>query len=219
MNALSDILGRERIAFVSEYAIGQEISEFLGQLSGNPVNIEAWISLAAYIKTHPPDPAQRAHLAEVLLSLPFGSLVDPTFDQLQLISMFLFGQALHYRDDVEFSRWEAKLVDLAEVLLDTSRRFPLEGGALLLGNCAFLLAHSASDASDAATQFSRVTANIAARWPAAAGPLLQPTVRVLLRQPSVVHAGTWRGVTELRCAAEKLRPLSKTSSNALLTST
>jgi hypothetical protein len=205
--ALTILLGTETVSRFSEATIEKEISEYINQLSVEPEKVETWICLAAYLKVQPPNEGQRPSLRGVLTALSFKAFVNPTFDQLQLIAMFVFGEAMYFGEAVEHSAWKAKLFQLAEIFADPSRRFPIAESALLLGNCAFLLAHTAPTETEAASRFSKTAGEIALKWPAAAALLLQPSVRVLLHQPSDIHAGSWRGVTEVRCAAEKLRSL------------
>jgi hypothetical protein len=204
--ALSSVLRMENANRFSDATIEGEATEYVNQLANESQKIETWTCLAAYLKRQPPMTAQREPFCSALTALSFKSLPSPTLDQLQLVAMFVFGQAVHF-SAVGASIWEAKLSGLAEVLADPVRRFPITESALLLGNCAFLLSHAAPVETEAARRFSEVAGDIAAKWPAAADSILQATVRVLLRQPSDVHAQAWRGVTQLRCSAGRLRPM------------
>lgn len=205
--ALSGVLGSEAADRFSDAAVEQQVTEYIGNLSDAPSKLEDWICLAAHLQTQPPSDAQRALLLDALTKLSFGSFVAPSLDQLQLVSMFAFGQALHFRATADVNVWEAKLSELADVLSDTTRNFSLEQSATLLGNCAFLAAGVAANETETAKRFSNMAGAISTKWPAAAGWILQPTIRVLLRQPSDRHVVAWRGAAEIRCAAEKLRPL------------
>ena len=94
-------------------------------------------------------------------------------------------------------------MSLADVLSDPERGYPLTESALLLGNCAYLLASGTAVGGDAASDFSRLAGQVASRWPASARVILNPTIRVLLHQPSEIHVHSWAGVTRLRCIAGK----------------
>ena len=127
---------------------------------------------------------------------------NPTFEQLHVLAGFIFAYARHFADVIAPEIWEAKLLELAEVIADRRREYPVEDGALLVGNCAFLLANGISEAADAAANFARFAGDIASKWPSKATALLGPTIRVLLHQPSEIHIRAWPGVTQIRCAAQ-----------------
>ena len=209
VDALRHVLGMENATRFADETIENDASEYINQLIQEPQKVELWTCLAAYLKAQPPTEAQRPSFRAALAALSFKSFANPTLDQLQLVAMFLFGQTVHCNEGVEAGVWEAKLFELADVITNPVRRFPIETSALLVGNCAFLLAHAESGETEAARRFSDVTTEIAKRWPTTADRLLQPTVRVLLRQPSDVHAQAWRAAIELRCSAEKLRPMNQ----------
>lgn len=155
------------------------------------------------MRTNPPTQKQKEALVGPMSGLSFERFLNPPFEQLQVLAGFIFAYARYFSDVIAAAVWEAKLLELAGIIADRRREYPVEDGALLLGNCAFLLANGISETGDAAATFARLGGEIASKWPSSAGTILGPTIQVLLHQPSEIHIRAWPGVTQIRCSAQK----------------
>lgn len=199
---LADIIGSEMANRFADATLENEVTGWLEQILVEPAKLEPWMCLAVYLHAQPATETQRPALRLALSALSFKKLVNPTFDQIQVIAMLGFSLSTYLSEPDEIPYWESKLIELADVLADPSGRFPVQASGVLIANCAFFVANIAPDEIESAHRFSELIARVAALWPAAAKSMARGFFRLLLSQPTAVHAVMWRGATQLRCAAD-----------------
>jgi hypothetical protein len=200
--ALSDELGMQKADLLSSSSVRELIGESLTLLEADPTRTEVWLMVATYVGNDGPLGIFHERVASLLGRLRFSELAEPGNEQLRGIALFAFRQ--FSRCQVSLEQRRSMLLDLARMSLRRQEPSPASEAAIFLGNCALLACRGGGPRTVAAEQFMELIASLCEANPEASDSLLKPVMRILLRQPTKVHAVMWRKVVELRCLAGRM---------------
>ena len=202
ISALGNELGMQESELLSSKSVRAIIGEVVSLLEADSTRAEIWVMLAMYVGTEGPLGEFHDRVANLLGRLRFSELAEPDDEQLRAIALFVFRQLSRCKVIIEHRR--SLLLDLAQLLLRKRAPAVTDEAALFLGNCALLACRGDGVRSVAAEQFVELIASLCEANPEAGDSLLKPVMRILLRQPTKVHAVMWRKVVELRCLARRM---------------